>query len=105
MGGFPKTGEDPNTVPIGTPTSLPDVLEGLGLDGWAFMQDFGLEPNAFIRPLRPVPIAFCGELLHRAVTYSQCDALPLLLGSQARMANLGPLRFLIESSIDRSRCG
>ena len=94
-----RSGNDTYTVPIGTIADLPELLNGLGMNGWAFMQDFGLQPESFARPLRPVPIAFCGELLQRAVTLSQCDELPLLLGSQARMANLGPLRLLIESSI------
>lgn len=89
-----------STVPIGTIANLPTVIDELGCDGWAFMQDFGLEPNAFLRPLRPVPIALCGEVLQRAVAFTHCDELPMLLGAKARMANLGPLRFLIASSAD-----
>ena len=87
-----------NTVPIGTLFNLPEVLNELGFDGWGFMQDFALQPDSFVKPLNPVPIAFCAELLNRAVAYAQCDELPVLLGAKARMANLGPLRFLISST-------
>lgn len=88
-----------NTVPIGTLANLPAVIDSLGFDGWAPMQEFGIEPNAFVRPLQPVPIALCGEVLQRAVAFTRCDALPLLLGGKAKMENLGPLRLLIASSI------
>jgi AraC-like DNA-binding protein len=88
-----------NTVPIGTVANLPIVIDNLGFDGWGFMQDFGLTPNSFVRPLQPVPISLCGEMLHRAVSYTSCDALPLLLGGMAKMENLGPLRLLIASSV------
>lgn len=88
----------PNTVPIGTLANLPPVIDGLGFDGWAFMQNFGLTPNSFIRPLQPIPIALCGEILHRAVACTGREELPLLLGSRARMENVGPLRLLIASS-------
>ena len=87
-----------STVPIGTLLNLPQVLNELGFDGWAFMQDFALKPDSFVKPLSPVPIAFCGELLHRTVALTQRDELPMLLGAKARMANLGPLRFLIGSA-------
>lgn len=87
-----------STVPIGTLLNLPEVLNELGFDGWAFMQDFALQPDSFVKPLSPVPMAFCGELLHRAVALSQCDELPVLLGAKAQMANLGPLRYLIGSA-------
>lgn len=87
-----------STVPIGTLLNLPEVLSELGFDGWAFMQDFALQPDSFIKPLCPVPIAFCGELLQRAVAFTGCDELPMLLGAKAKMANLGPLRFLIAST-------
>jgi AraC-like DNA-binding protein len=83
------------SVPIGTLLNLPEVIDDLGFDGWGFMQDYALQPDSFVKPLSPVPIAFCGELLHRAVAYTQCDALPMLLGAKAKMANLGPLRYLI----------
>lgn len=87
-----------NTVAIGSLANLPAVIDSLGFDGWALMQEFGIEPNTFIRPLQPVPIALCGEVLHRAVAFTGCDAVPLLLGVRARMENLGPLRLLISSS-------
>jgi AraC-like DNA-binding protein len=87
-----------NTVPIGTLANLPSVIDELGYDGWGFMQAYGLEPNAFVRPLQPVPITLCGELLHAAVGYTHCDTVPLLLGAKARMENLGPLRLLVASS-------
>lgn len=87
-----------NTVPIGTLANLPAVMDELGHDGWRFMQGFGLEPSSFVRPLRPVPIALCGELLHRAVECTRCDTVPLLLGARARMENLGPLRLVVASS-------
>lgn len=87
-----------NTVPIGTLANLPAVIDSLGFDGWAVMQEFGITPNSFVRPLQPVPIALCGEVLHRAVAFTRCDSLPLLLGGKARMENLGPLRLLVASS-------
>ncbi|MBF7731560.1 AraC family transcriptional regulator [Pseudomonas sp. N040] len=87
-----------STVPIGTLLNLPEVLNELGFDGWGFMLDFALQPESFVKPLQPVPMAFCGELLQRAVIFTQCDELPMLLGAKAKMANLGPLRFLIASS-------
>lgn len=86
-------------VPIGTLANLPTVIDELGHDGWGFMQTYGLDPSAFVRPLQPVPIALCGELLHKAVEYTRCDAVPLLLGAKARMENLGPLRLLVASSV------
>lgn len=88
----------PNTVAIGSLANLPAIVDSLGFDGWALMQEFGIEPNTFVRPLQPVPIALSGEVLHRAVAFTRCDSLPLLLGSKARMENLGPLRLLIASS-------
>lgn len=94
----PRTFNKGNTVPIGTLANLPSVMDELGHDGWGFMQGFGLEPGSFVRPLRPVPIALCGELLQRAVECTRCAALPLLLGAKARMENLGPLRLVVASS-------
>ena len=87
-----------NTVPLGTLLNLPEVISELGFDGWAFMQDAGLQPDSFIKPQTPVPIVFCGELLQRAVALTQCEVLPMRLGAKARMANLGPLRFLIATT-------
>ena len=92
------SGKD-STVPIGTLAYLPSVIDGLGHDGWGFMQAYGFEPSTFVRPLQPVPIALCGELLHRAVEFTRCDTVPLLLGARARMENLGPLRLLVASSM------
>lgn len=91
------SGKD-KTVPIGTLANLPSVIDGLGYDGWGFMQTYGLEPDSFVRPMQPVPIALCGELLRGAVEFTRCDTVPLLLGARARMENLGPLRLLVASS-------
>jgi AraC-like DNA-binding protein len=85
------------TVPIGTLANLPDLVTRLGHDGWRFMEDYGLGPASFSRPLQPVPIAVCGELIYRATVLTGNDDLPVLLGSMAQMENLGPLRMLVAS--------
>jgi AraC-like DNA-binding protein len=87
-----------NQVPIGTIANLPHVIDAVGFDGWGFMQRFGLSPQSFVRPLQPIPISLCGEMLHAAVAYTAHDELPLLVGSRARMENLGPLRLLMANA-------
>lgn len=37
-----------NTVPIGTLANLPAVIDSLGFDGWAVMQEFGITPNSSV---------------------------------------------------------
>ncbi|MDE2363455.1 MAG: AraC family transcriptional regulator ligand-binding domain-containing protein [Hyphomicrobiales bacterium] len=93
-----NSGKGGSTVPIGTLANVPVVIDQLGFDGWGFMQGYGLAPSAFARPLHPVPIALCGELLQRAVAHTSCDELPLLVGAMARMQNTGPLRLLVATS-------
>src|SRR4030095_1889649 len=82
------------TVPIGTLAHLPDLVTRRGHDGWRFMEDYGLRPASFSRPLQPVPIAVCGELIYRATVLTGNDDLPVLLGSMAQMENLGPVGML-----------
>jgi AraC-like DNA-binding protein len=77
--------------------NLPALMTRLGHDGWRFMEEYGLSPASFSRPLEPVHIAVCGELIYRATTLTGNDDFPLLLASMSRMNNLGPLRMLMAS--------
>ncbi len=84
-----------HSVPLGTLANLPGLMEELGADGWAMLREFALEPETFVRPQQPIPVSLMGAVLLEAVTRTRCAALPLLLGSRARLENLGPLRLVI----------
>ena len=86
-------------VPIGTIANLAPTLDELGIDGWAFMQQYGIGPAAFARPLEQVPLSLCGAMLRDAVLLARRDDLPLLLAAKARLENVGPLRLLVASSL------
>lgn len=87
-----------HTIPIGTISNLPIVMEELGFDGWGFIERFSLSPRSFIKPLTPIPISLYGEILRAAVIFTGKDELPILLGAQAKLENLGPLRYLLAST-------
>lgn len=92
-------------APLGTLGNLPALVDelaqqrpGLVPDGWSLLGEFGLGREAFARPLQPISVVLCGEILQRAIAVTACDHLPLLLGARARLENVGPLRLLIQAS-------
>ena len=86
------------TVPVGTLSNLPALIEELGFDGTRLMADYGLSAASFVRPMQPVPVSLSGALIADAVELTGCAHLPVLLGARARLQNVGPLRLLIADS-------
>jgi AraC-like DNA-binding protein len=93
----PGFSDSTSTIPIGTVANLPLLIGQSGRDGWEFMERYGLSAASFVRPLQPVPIELCAELIHQATRLTGNDDLPMMLGAMARMENLGPLRMLVDS--------
>jgi len=84
-----------HTVPVGTLSNLPHLVAEMGHDGMRLIGEYGLSEASFARPLQPVPVSLSGALIADAVALTGCAHLPVLLGSRARLQNVGPLRLLI----------
>lgn len=87
------------TVPVGTLTNLPRLLDTLGVDGWTFLEHFGLAPSDFRRPMQPIPLLLAGRILVGAIDATGCKELPLLLGARAKMDNIGSMSLLVTSAV------
>ena len=89
----------PNTLPspepsewvqrVGGMARLPGLLQELGVDVAAVLEDCAVPPDILEDPERRLPFAQVGELLQRAATRTDIDHFGLLLGQRLDIGTLG----------------
>lgn len=89
---------DQSLLPVGTLAIVAAVLSKLGHDGDALLRRFGLDKRALGDPLAPSSIQLHGRILLAAIESTGIEHLPLLIGEQAELENVGPVRALAMSA-------
>jgi AraC-like DNA-binding protein len=83
------TGAAPGRSRVGTTGCLVKLLDELGLDPVAALEEAGLGPEAFAHPDNTIPDAQFGRLLLHASARSGCSDLGVRLARDAGLASLG----------------
>ena len=84
----------PDSLPVGTLSVIAAVISRLGQDGDALLRRFGIDKRALRDPLAPSSIRLHGRILLAAIEATGKQHLPLLVGEQAQLENVGPVRAL-----------
>lgn len=83
------------SIPIGVLSFLKKFLEEQGFDPWILFSQFGIRQEDLEHTLMPMSFKVHGELYEAAQRLTGCDHLGLLVGKNASLTNIGPLRFLV----------
>ncbi|OTG83535.1 AraC family transcriptional regulator [Acinetobacter sp. ANC 4648] len=84
-----------NSTPIGVLSFLSKFLQEQGFDPWELFNPFGIHQDDFNNNLMPISFQLHGEVYEAAKKLTGCDHLGLLVGQNACLSNIGPLRFLV----------
>ena len=93
-GAMPSADRHTNSLPIGTLSVVAHVLRKHGHNADALLRRHGVGVRTLSDPLAPSPIQLHGRVVQDAIDTSGIEHLPLLLGAQARLENVGPVRAL-----------
>ena len=93
-GAMPSADRHTNSLPIGTLSVVAHVLRKHGHDAAALLRRHGVGVRTLSDPLAPSPIQLHGRVVQDAIDTSGIEHLPLLLGAQAQLDNVGPVRAL-----------
>ncbi|MDO5625564.1 MAG: AraC family transcriptional regulator [Pseudomonadota bacterium] len=93
-----RTPNDADSLPIGTLSVVAQVLRQHGHDADALLRRHGLGPRHLVDPLASSPVRLHGRVVRDAIAASGLEHLPLLLGAQAQLDNVGPVRALALNS-------
>lgn len=82
-------------------TSYVPLAQSLGLDPYALLAEFGIDPRHLRKPEYRIPADAVSGLLTESARRSGCEAFGLLLAEKRSFASLGPLSLLLrhESSL------
>lgn len=94
LGAMPSADRHTDSLPIGTLSVVAHVLRKHGHDADALLRRDGVGVRTLSDPLAPSPIQLHGRLVQDAIDTSGIEHLPLLLGAQAQLDNVGPVRAL-----------
>ena len=94
LGAMPSADRHTNSLPIGTLSVVAHVLRKHGHNADALLRRHGVGVRMLSDPLAPSPIQLHGRVVQDAIDTSGIEHLPLLLGAQARLENVGPVRAL-----------
>lgn len=83
------------SLPIGVLSFLADYLEEHGFDPWSLFSQYHIYPEDLNNHLMPMSFKVHGELYQAAKALTGCDHLGLLMGKNASLTHIGPLRFLV----------
>jgi AraC-like DNA-binding protein len=77
------------------------LAQSVGLDGFAMLREFGIDPRLFTTPETRIPADAVSTLLSESARRSGCETFGLLLADTRTFASLGPLSLLLrhESSL------
>ena len=94
LGAMPSADLHTDSLPIGTLSVVAHVLRKHGHDADALLRRHGVGVRTLSDPLAPSPIHLHGRVVQDAIDTSGIEHLPLLLGAQAQLDNVGPVRTL-----------
>ena len=94
LGAMPSADRHTDSLPIGTLSVVAHVLRKHGHDADALLRRHGVGVRTLSDPLAPSPIHLHGRVVQDAIDTSGIEHLPLLLGAQAQLDNVGPVRAL-----------
>ena len=94
LGAMPSADRHTNSLPIGTLSVVAHVLRKHGHNADALLRRHGVGVRTLSDPLAPSPIQLHGRVVQDAIDTSGIEHLPLLLGAQAQLDNVGPVRAL-----------
>ncbi|OTG65959.1 AraC family transcriptional regulator [Acinetobacter silvestris] len=83
------------STPIGILSFLSRFLQDQGFDPWLLFQQFNIRQEDLDHKLTPISFQTHGEIYEAAKQLTGCDHLGLLVGQDACLTNIGPLRFLV----------
>jgi AraC-like DNA-binding protein len=86
-------------VRIAATMAVPTVLREFGVNPVTLLAEFGLKPQIYDDPDNTVPFVTSSAILGRAAELTGCPHFGLLVGQRAGLSTLGPLGFLMQSSL------
>ena len=89
-----------DTVRISTVASIPAVLEGLGYDPVAVLNEIGIEVSLFADPDTVIPLALRSRIVLHCLQTTGCRHFGLLIGQSTGLPALGHLGLLARESPD-----
>lgn len=81
--------------PIGILSLIAHFLEEQGYEAQPIFEQFAIKPEDLKHNLMPVSLHVQGSIFKAVEELTGCDHLGLLIGKNAQLSNIGPLRFLV----------